>query len=128
MYKVSNCKNCIKIIDYIEKKDRYIIIMERPEHCVDLWDYIYEKGPLNENIARIFFKQILESVLAMKLNGVLHRDIKDENILIDLKNGQIKIVDFGAGTHYTTEDLNDFQGIVPKINKKNKQFQTFFSF
>ena len=110
MYRVFNCKNCIKIVEYIEERDCFLIIMERPEDSVDLWDYINDHGTLNESITRKIFKQILDSILDMKLNGVLHRDIKDENVLVDLKNETIKIIDFGCGTYCTNEDLHDFHG------------------
>jgi serine/threonine protein kinase len=110
MYQVVNCNGCIKILDYIERKDRYLIIMERPEKSIDLWDYINNHGPLNENLAKNFFRQIVNTCLEMKSNGVLHRDIKDENILVDLNSQELKIIDFGAGTYYTNELLNDFQG------------------
>ena len=110
MYRVKDCKGCIQIIDYIERNDRYLIVMERPDRCDDLWDYINNKGPLKENVARVFFKQILHTVLEMKSNGVLHRDIKDENILVNLDTFELKLIDFGAGTQYTEADLHEFQG------------------
>jgi hypothetical protein len=78
MFRANQCDGCIKIIDYIEKFDRYMIVMERPERCMDLWDFINNKGPLNQNTARIFFKQISNTVIDLKLNGIVHRDIKDE--------------------------------------------------
>lgn len=110
MYRLNNCKGCIKILDYIERQDRYLIIMERPEKCIDLWDYINNRGALSENVAKDFYTQIVKTCLEMKSNGVLHRDIKDENILVDLKTFDLKLIDFGAGTHYTQNQLNDFQG------------------
>lgn len=110
MYQVLNCSGCIKILDFVERQDHYLIFMERPEKALDLWDYINTNGPLNENLAKLFFKQILKSVLQMKASGVIHRDIKDENILVDLNTLELKLIDFGAGTFYTNEDLVDFQG------------------
>lgn len=110
MHRVNECKGCIKILDYIEKSDRYLIVMERPKRCLDLWDYINNNGPLNENLTKIFFKQIINTVLEMKSKGVLHCDIKDENILVDLNTFDLKLIDFGAGTHYSQEYLKEFQG------------------
>lgn len=112
MYKVKKCKNCIKIIDYKEENDDFLIVMERPKHCVDMWDHIYEHGPFNETKAKKYFMQILEGVLDLKSNNVIHRDIKDENILVDSVNDEIKIIDFGGSAFYKNEeDLYDFHGI-----------------
>ena len=47
-----------------------------------------------ENVARYFFKQILEALDFMHNKGYAHRDLKPENILIDM-NTTIKIADFG---------------------------------
>lgn len=110
MYRVLKCSGCIKILDYIERQDHYLIFMERPQKTIDLWDYINIHGSLNEKVAKIFFTQIVETILEMKSNGVLHRDIKDENILVDLNTFDLKLIDFGAGTFHTDEDLTDFQG------------------
>ena len=120
MHQVVECKGCIKILDYIERQDRYMIIMERPEKCIDLWDYINNNGPLNESLAKLFFQQILNTILSMKAKSVLHRDIKDENILVDLTTKELKIIDFGAGTTYTEDDLHEFQG-----NLKEKIIYSF---
>ena len=84
--------------------------MERPDNCVDLWDYISDRGQIGESVAKIMFKQILEAILAMKEKGVFHFDIKDENILVSEKNERIKVIDFGAGEYYKTEDFYEFQG------------------
>ena len=110
MYRVSECKGCIKIYDHIEKHDRYLIVMERPHKCIDLWDYIDHHGPINDKLAKRFFRQIIEACLQMKSRGVLHRDIKDENILVDLNTLELKLIDFGAGAHYTEEPLDTFHG------------------
>ena len=89
--------------------ESFFIVMDRCRGQ-DLFDYISENGALKENQARILFKQLLNTVLMCHNNGVLHRDIKDENILIDASNNQIKLIDFGSGTYLHDGLYNDFEG------------------
>ena len=89
----------IKLLDYFEESDNYIIVMERPKKYIDLFDYITQKEYLSEKTSRYLFRQIVEAVLYCQLMGVVYRDIKDENILIDLKTGHVKLIDFGSGTY-----------------------------
>merc|ERR1712121_375623 len=97
MEQVSNVPGVIKFIDYFDMGDSFYIVMER-FNSKDLFDFISEHGPLSESMARDLFKQLLETVRDCHKKGVVHRDIKDENILVDLKTLKIKLIDFGSGT------------------------------
>jgi len=109
MQQVRDVPGAIRILDWFEMSESFFIVMEKFT-CQDLFDYISEHGPLKEAKARVLFKQVLNTVLMCHNNGVLHRDIKDENILIDVQSKQLKLIDFGSGTYLHDGLYNDFEG------------------
>jgi proto-oncogene serine/threonine-protein kinase Pim-3 len=107
---VRNVEGVVKLLDYFEREDSFMFVLEHPCDSKDLFDYITEKGVIEEKVARYFFKQLVETVIACNSNGVLHRDIKDENILVDMKNGQLKLIDFGSGAFMKDDHYTEFEG------------------
>merc|ERR1711971_1432028 len=79
-------------------------------HCKDLFDFISEQGPLPETLAKDLFKQILQTIMDCHKRGIVHRDIKDENILIDIKTFRTKVIDFGSGAYIEDKVYHRFQG------------------
>ena len=110
MQQVKDVPGAIRILDWFEMSESFFIVMEK-FNCQDLFDYISEHGPLKEAKTRMMFKQVLNTVLMCHNNGVLHRDIKDENILIDVQSKQLKLIDFGSGTYLHDGLYNDFEGM-----------------
>lgn len=86
--------NNIKILETFQTDKHHMIVMEL---CPggDLLNYIRKRRKLTENYAKFVFKQIMEGIAYLHQNGVAHRDIKLDNILLD-GHGNIKIGDFGV--------------------------------
>ena len=109
MKKVADVPGAIQLLDFFNMGHSYYLVLER-FNSKDLFDFISEQGPLPENLAKNLFRQVVDIVQQCHAKGVLHRDIKDENLLIDLTSHQIKLIDFGSGTYLHDGIYTEFEG------------------
>jgi eukaryotic-like serine/threonine-protein kinase len=85
--------NVVVVHDVIEEDDRPWIIMQLVESR-SLGQTIREDGPLSPERTAEIGLQILDALRAAHAQGVLHRDVKPENVLI-AEDGRVVLTDFG---------------------------------
>ena len=107
---VQKVPGVIKLLDFYEVRDEFIFVFERPLQCMDLCQFIKRFGILSEKLACNFFWQIVTTIKSCHQQGVVYRDIKPENILVDLKNQKLKLIDFGGSAFLKKENYTDNGG------------------
>jgi len=110
LLEVQDVDGVVKLLDFYERDDSFIYVMEKPHHYVDMFDYITKAKTLDEVVARNFFRQVVDTVVACHERGIVHRDIKDENLLVDLTSHKVTLIDFGSGGYIQREDYHQFDG------------------
>lgn len=100
----------VQLFDWYETVESFLLILERPESSIDLFDFIRENGPLNEDIARHILTQVIAAIRHLHACGMVHRDIKDENVVLDRHTGVVKLIDFGCGTNLKDGPYTEFSG------------------
>ena len=82
--------NIIQLYELMETENSYYLVTELCEGG-DLMDYICARKYLTEACTRKFIRQIISAVDYLHRIGILHRDLKIENLLLD-KNLNIKLI------------------------------------
>jgi eukaryotic-like serine/threonine-protein kinase len=99
-----NHPNIVSIYDRGEAEETYYIAMEFLDGRT-LKELIVSRGAAPVNVAIEYARQILSALRFAHRHGIVHRDIKPHNVLVD-GEGRVKVTDFGiarAGTSQMTE-------------------------
>lgn len=86
-------KNIVAFLDVVHDDGRILLVQEYLSGG-DMYDCSQESGVFSEFLARCLFKDLLEGVRHLHDLGIVHRDLKQENCVLD-KEGTLKIIDFG---------------------------------
>ncbi|CAI2364178.1 unnamed protein product [Moneuplotes crassus] len=87
-------QNVVHFFETFETEKYILLVMEL---CGggDLLNYVRKRRRLKEDLAKVFFKQIILALYCIHQKNIVHRDIKLDNILLD-HHGNVKIGDFGV--------------------------------
>ncbi|RXN14767.1 serine threonine- kinase pim-2-like protein [Labeo rohita] len=88
----------IKLLEWQEQRDSYIMVLECPSPCKDLVSLLEGNGGrLSEGLVRRIMQQATQAARTCCHRGVFHGDVKLENFLMSKDTLQVKLIDFGCG-------------------------------
>jgi protein-serine/threonine kinase len=109
--------NIVEMVDFFEDDVNYYI--EMLPHGIpgmDLFDYIELRANMEEKEVRSIFGQVVEAIWHLHERcGVVHRDIKDENVVLD-GDGNVKLIDFGSAAYVKSGPFEVFVGTIGELD------------
>ncbi|APA10515.1 hypothetical protein SS1G_06961 [Sclerotinia sclerotiorum 1980 UF-70] len=105
--------NIVEMSDFFEDSVNYYIEMVPHGYPgMDLFDYIELRVNMEEKECRSIFVQVARAIHHLHTKAlVVHRDIKDENIVIN-GEGSIKLIDFGSAAYIKSGPFDVFVGTI----------------
>jgi protein-serine/threonine kinase len=108
--------NIVEMSDFFEDDVNYYI--EMVPHGLpgmDLFDYIELRVNMDEAECRKIFVQVAQAIWHLHIKAkVVHRDIKDENVILD-GEGNIKLIDFGSAAYIKNGPFDVFVGTIGRF-------------
>jgi serine/threonine protein kinase len=106
----------------INSKLNEVMSLNIPNGGLPIDDYIYSNGSFSKlyNLHDILVKLLKKGIIPMNERHIYHNDIKDSNILVDDRDGQLKtrLIDWGLSTEYIPFDDEPFPTVW-----RNRPFQ-----
>ncbi|XP_067305986.1 serine/threonine-protein kinase pim-2-like [Pseudorasbora parva] len=101
----------IKLLDWYETPDEYILVLERPTPCVNMQVFLLQRGGrIVESVARAVMRQVVTAARICCERGIFHGDIKLENLLINENTLQVKLIDFRSSLRLRKSEYYTFCG------------------
>lgn len=106
--------NIVEIYDVGEYKDHHYIVMEYIAGKT-LKQVIRSRGPLVNEEAVDIMKQLCSAVAEAHSRGIIHRDIKPQNVIVKA-DGSLKILDFGIATALGSVQLTQANNVMGSVH------------
>ncbi|MDW0109276.1 Stk1 family PASTA domain-containing Ser/Thr kinase [Sporosarcina aquimarina] len=106
--------NIVNIYDVGEEGELHYLVMEYVKGLT-LKRYIHENGPLAPDQAIPIMLQLVAAISNAHHNGIIHRDVKPQNILMD-EEGTVKITDFGIAMALTATSHTKTNSVLGTVH------------
>ncbi|KAK4319850.1 hypothetical protein Pmani_009237 [Petrolisthes manimaculis] len=116
--------NIVSVHEMFESDDYFQLVMEKWGAGMDLFEFIDRNPALDEPLAAHIFRQIVSALRYLHSLSIVHRDVKDENVILDA-NFHVKLIDFGSAAFTRPgRTFAQFAGTVeycsPEVLKGNR--------
>lgn len=113
------CSNVLQLLEWFDFGNLYAIILEMPVPCQNLYDFmVLQGGCLAEAQSRDVMLQVVRASRHCCDRGILHRDVKVQNLLINTNTLQVKLIDFGCGDLLKDKPYKSYIGNFVEKNLK----------
>ncbi len=112
----------VGIRDFFTANNTAYIVMEYLEG-VTLRDHLKNNGPMTFDAAVTLLQPVMQSLRKVHQLDLIHRDISPDNIML-LKNGQVKLLDFGAARNVTGVDERSLSVMLKPGFAPEEQYRT----
>ncbi|WP_404450029.1 Stk1 family PASTA domain-containing Ser/Thr kinase [Sutcliffiella horikoshii] len=106
--------NIVSIYDIGEEDDIYYIVMEHVKGKT-LKQYIQQYAPVEQYNAVEIMNQLTSAISHAHENGIIHRDIKPQNILVD-DYGTVKVTDFGIAMALSSTTITQTNSLLGSVH------------
>ncbi|WP_445614314.1 Stk1 family PASTA domain-containing Ser/Thr kinase [Geobacillus sp. YF-1] len=109
-----NHEHIVSIYDVGEEEGVYYIVMEYVQGST-LKQYIQQHAPLPVEQALSIMDQLTSAIAHAHENGIIHRDIKPQNILLD-EHGRVKVTDFGIAVAMSGTTITQTNSVLGSVH------------
>lgn len=103
--------NIVRVLDFFVEENLPFIVMEYiPGQTLDT--VVLPESPLSEVTALHYIRQVGEALKVVHQNGLLHRDVKPQNLILRQRTDQVVLIDFGIAREFSSGQTQTHTGLV----------------